>query len=66
MSDKSKWDEIKDYFSNWTKEDWGWRWKNFVNIIDDPWDDMKHWLNGRKILWWTIRIPMANDNDPDK
>lgn len=66
MPDKSWKDKFKEYVKDFNKESWDWRYRNFINLIDDPVDDVKHWLNGRKILGYTIRIPMRGSGDDTK
>jgi len=69
MSKLSKWQELKLYFLLWPYESWGWRWRNLENLVDDPVDDLKHWLHGRKVLGFTIRLPqwlMQGSGKPDK
>lgn len=36
---------------------WGWRWRNAINLIDDPVDDLKHKINGIKILGMKFYLP---------
>lgn len=57
MSDKTKWEEIKEYFRDWPKETWDWRWRNLENLVDDPIDDLKHKIHGAKVLGYTIYLP---------
>lgn len=66
---KSKWQEIKGYFRQWPAQGWGWRWRNFINLVDDPVDNLKHWLHGRRVLGLTIRLPawlMRGSGKPGK
>lgn len=56
---KSKWQELKELVKNPS-------WREFINFIDDPWDDLKHKINGMKIFGYTIRIPMRGSGNPDK
>jgi len=47
----TKWEEIKDVF-NWghiRKRGAGWFIRNVVNLIDDPFDQFKHWFHGLQI-----------------
>jgi hypothetical protein len=67
MPDKSKWDEFKELFRAGKSMDW--RWRNFMNLIDDPIDDIKHTLHGARIFGLKIRLPdwlMRGRGDPDK
>jgi len=57
MSDKTKWEEIKEYYRDWKYNNWNWRWRNLENIVDDPIDDLKHKIHGAKIFGFTIRLP---------
>lgn len=69
MGDKSKWEEVKEYWSQWWDEDWDWRWRNAINIIDDPVDDVKHALHGLEIFGFKIYLPgwlMPGSGNPDK
>jgi hypothetical protein len=57
MSDKTKWEEIKEYYRDWKYNNWNWRWRNLENIVDDPIDDVKHKIHGAKIFGYVIRLP---------
>lgn len=72
---KSKWQEFKELFQR--GKSIGWYFRNFINLIDDPFDNFKHWLNGEHCLvrWGTfwiifeIRLPdwlMRGRGNPDK
>lgn len=69
MAKLSKWQEIKRYFIRWPRESWGWRVDKLENIVDDPVDNVKHWLHGRMIFGYRIRLPkwlMQGSGRPDK
>jgi len=69
MSDKTKWEEIKEYYRDWKYNNWNWRWRNLENIVDDPIDDVKHKIHGAKIFGYTIRLPkwlMPGSYEEDK
>ena len=69
MSDKTKWEEVKDYFRNFRAQTWDWRWRNLENIVDDPIDNLKHKIHGTKIFGYTIRLPkwlMPGSYEEDK
>ena len=44
---KSKKDEFEELIE--PGRDWEWRWRNFLNFVDDYYDDAKHEVHGRKI-----------------
>lgn len=66
----SKWQEFKDLFQRGRAL--GWYARNFINLIDDPWDNFKHWLNGEHRIFFfkfKIRLPdwlMKGRGNPDK
>ena len=67
MPKKSKWQEFKDLFK--PDRSISWRWRNFVNLIDDPVDNFKHKIHGAKIFGIRIRLPkwlMRGSGDPNK
>jgi hypothetical protein len=69
MSKKSKWEELKEFYTLWPYCDWSWRWRNFINLIDDPVDDLKHKLHGMRIFGWTLYLPkwlMSGSGEADK
>jgi hypothetical protein len=57
MGDKSKLDEFKEYCTQWGQQSWDWRWRNLVNLVDDPIDDVKHKLHGMQVLGMTFYLP---------
>jgi hypothetical protein len=69
MSNKSKWEELKDLIAGWSGHPWGWRLKNIENFIDDPVDDIKHKIHGMTIFGKTFYLPrwlMKGSGNPDK
>jgi hypothetical protein len=69
MAKKSKWDEFTDYLTQFGSQSWDWRFRNVVNLIDDPVDDLKHKINGMQILGMTFYLPswlMKNSGDDSK
>lgn len=69
MENESKWEEVKRYFSWWPLFGWKWRFRNFINIIDDPVDEIKHSINGIRIFGWEIHLPkwlMKGSGDKSK
>ena len=62
-----KWAELKELFEKGHSVEWYLR--NFVNLIDDPFDNFKHWLNGEHCIFgwcFRLRIPMRGRGDPTK
>lgn len=57
MGDKTKWEEIRDYFRFWPFQGWEWRIRNFINIVDDPVDNIKHKIHGMSIFGLKIYLP---------
>ena len=55
MGDKIK--EIRDYFNFWPFMGWEWRIRNFVNIVDDPIDNIKHMVHGMSVFGLVIYLP---------
>ena len=43
---KEEWAEYKIW---WPGQSWGWRWRNAINLIDDPVDMVKEWLHGHPL-----------------
>jgi hypothetical protein len=67
LAKKTKWQEFKELFK--PDRSISWRWRNFVNLIDDPVDNFKHWLNGLTVFGYKIRLPdwlMRGRDRPDK
>jgi hypothetical protein len=68
----SKWEEFKQLldFNRW--DSFGHWLKNVINLVDDPIDNFKHWLNGEHKFFKfrvKIRLPdwlMRNRGNPDK
>lgn len=67
MPEDSKWEELKKLFRPGESAEW--RLRNFMNLIDDPIDDLKHKIHGAKVLGVRIHLPdwlMRGRGDPDK
>lgn len=69
MGNESKWEEIKRYFEFWPLFGWEWRIRNFVNIVDDPIDNLKHTVHGLSIFGLKVYLPkwlMRGSGEDDK
>ena len=65
MSDKTKIEEIKDYFKQWPSQTWDWRWRNLENLVDDPVDAVKEKLHGMKLPFgYELNISFMMQNRP--
>jgi hypothetical protein len=47
MPEKTKWEELKQLLSwaNIRQYGWGWWFRNWVNLVDDPIDAVKEWMH---------------------
>jgi hypothetical protein len=68
-NDRSKWQEFTDYLTQFGSQNWDWRWRNLINLVDDPVDNVKHKLHGMKIMGMTFYLPswlMKGSGDDSK
>ena len=63
MPKQSKWEELKELFT--PGQTFGWYFRNFINLIDDPVDAVKEWLHCHKLPFgYQLNISFLMRNRP--